>query len=158
MESFQKLRQGEHATIDGARTLFVSRFFDPKRYDLAHVGRYKFNKKLSAQERLLNQKLASDIFDSETGEVLVEEGTVITRRIFEEVLADKIDRLNIKKVELVNPLEETQTYVQEFEVYSPRVNEGDQVVKIIGNVEDECKHITTSDIFASVSYFFNLLD
>ena len=58
----------------------------------------------------------------------------------------------------MNPLEETQTYVQEFEVYSPRVNEGDQVVKIIGNAEDECKHITTSDIFASVSYFFNLLD
>ena len=158
MEIFQKLRQGEHATIDGARTLFVSRFFDPKRYDLAHVGRYKFNKKLSAQERLLNQKLASDIFDSETGEVLVEEGTVITRRIFEDVLADKIDRLNIKKVELVNPLEERETYVQEFEVYSPRVNEGDQVVRIIGNVEDECKHITTSDIFASISYFFNLLD
>ena len=65
------------------------------------------------------------------------------------MLADKIDRLNIKKAELVNPLEETETYVQEFEVYSPRVNEGDQIVKIIGNVEDECKHITTSDIFAS---------
>ena len=83
---------------------------------------------------------------------------MITRRIFEDVLADKIDRLNIKKVELVNPLEERETYVQEFEVYSPRVNEGDQVVRIIGNVEDECKHITTSDIFASISYFFNLLD
>lgn len=50
------------------------------------------------------------------------------------------------------------TYIQEFEVYSPRVNEGDQIVKIIGNVEDECKYITTSDIFASISYFFNLLD
>ncbi|MGL4372803.1 MAG: DNA-directed RNA polymerase subunit beta [Turicibacter sp.] len=158
MEIFQKLRQGEHATIDGARTLFVSRFFDPKRYDLAHVGRYKFNKKLKASDRLLNQKLAGDIFDSETGEVLLEEGTIVTRRIYEEVLADKIDRINVKKVELNNSLEDRETFVQEFEIYSPKVNEGDQVVKIIGNVEEECKHVTTSDIFASISYFFNLLE
>ncbi len=158
LEIFQKLRQGEHATVDGARTLFVSRFFDPKRYDLAHVGRYKFNKKLNAPDRLLNQRLAADIFDSETGEVLLEEGTVITRRVYEEVLADKIDRLNIKRVEIDNPLEENEVYVQEFEIYSPKPGEEDQIVKVIGNVEEECKHITTSDIFASVGYFFNLLE
>lgn len=158
MEIFQKLRQGEHATIEGARTLFISRFFDPKRYDLAHVGRYKFNKKLNAQERLLNQKLASDIFDLETGEILVEAGTVITRRIFEEVLGDKINRINVKKVELINPVEETETFIQEFEIYSPVPNEGDQVVKVIGNIEEESRCVTTSDIFASISYFFNLLE
>ena len=158
MEIFQKLRQGEHATIEGARTLFVSRFFDPKRYDLAHVGRYKFNKKLNAQERLLNQRLASDIFDLETGEILVEEGTVITRRIFEEVLGDKIDRINVKKVELVNSLEDRETYIQEFDIYGPQTAEGEQVVKVIGNIEDETRCITTSDIFASISYFFNLLE
>ena len=159
MEIFQKLRQGEHATIEGARTLFVSRFFDPKRYDLAHVGRYKFNKKLNAQERLLNQKLASDIFDLETGEILVEEGTVITRRIFEEVLGDKIDRLNVKKVELTNPIEESETFVQEFEIFSPNPNDGEQIVKIIGNnTEEDSRCITTADIFASISYFFNLLE
>ena len=158
MEIFHKLRQGEHATIDGARTLFVSRFFDPKRYDLAHVGRYKFNKKLNAQERLLNARLASDIFDSETGEVLVEAETVISRRLFEEVLADKMDRLNLKKVELNNPLEEKETYVQEFEIYGPINDQGvEPVVKVIGTVGEEVKNITTADIFASVSYFFNLL-
>ena len=158
LEIFQKLRQGEHATVEGARTLFESRFFDPKRYDLAHVGRYKFNKKLNAPDRLLNQRLASDIFDSETGEVLLEEGTIVTRRVFEEVLADKVDRLNVKRVEIDNPMEENEIYVQEFEIYSPKQGEEDRVVKIIGNVEDECKHITTSDIFASVGYFFNLLE
>ena len=158
LEIFQKLRQGEHATIDGARTLVVSRFFDPKRYDLANVGRYKFNKKLNAPDRLLNQRLAADIFDSETGEVLLEEGTVVTRRIYEEVLADKIDRLNVKKADVDNSLEGNDVYIQEFEIYSPKQGESDHIVKIIGNVEDECKHITTSDIFATIGYFFNLLE
>jgi len=158
MEIFHKLRQGEHATIDGARTLFVSRFFDPKRYDLAHVGRYKFNKKLNAQERLLNARIASDIFDAETGEVLVEAGTIISRRIFEDVLADKMDRLNVKRIELNNPLEETDTFVQEFEIYGPINDQGvEPVVKVIGTIGEDVKNITTSDIFASVSYFFNLL-
>lgn len=158
MEIFHKLRQGEHATIDGARTLFVSRFFDPKRYDLAHVGRYKFNKKLNAQERLLNARLASDIFDSETGEVLVEAGTIISRRLFEEVLSDKMDRLNLKKIELSNPLEETETVIQEFEIYAPINENGEEpIVKITGTVGETVKNITTADIFASVSYFFNLL-
>ena len=158
MEIFHKLRQGEHATIDGARTLFVSRFFDPKRYDLAHVGRYKFNKKLNAQERLLNARLASDIFDSETGEVLVEAGTVVSRRIFEDVLADKMDRLNVKNIELNNPLEETPTYVQEFEIYGPINEQGvEPIVKVIGTIGEDVKNITTADIFASANYFFNLL-
>ena len=74
MEIFQKLRQGEHATIDGARTLFVSRFFDPKRYDLAHVGRYKFNKKLLLKNRVSGQVLAEDVVDVTTGEIIAEAG------------------------------------------------------------------------------------
>jgi len=158
MEIFQKLRQGEHATIEGARTLFVSRFFDPKRYDLAHVGRYKFNKKLNAQERLLNQKLACDIFDSETGEIILEEGTIITRRLFEEVLENKLNRINVKKVELVNSLEDREAFIQEFEIYSSNTSDGEDVVKVIGNIEEESRCITTSDVFASISYFFNLLE
>ena len=158
MEVFHKLRQGEHATIDGARTLFESRFFDPKRYDLAHVGRYKFNKKLSAQDRLLNQRIASDLIDSETGEILLEAGSVVTRRFFEEVLADKFDRINVKKVELDHSLEPNDTYIQEFEILSRQGADEEQVVRIIGNVDQGNKHITTSDIFASISYFFNLLE
>ena len=158
MEIFQKLRQGEHATTEGARILFVSRFFEPKRYDLAHVGRYKFNKKLNTQDRLLNQRIASDIFDPETGEILVEKGTVITRRIFEELLAAKMDTLNVREVEIADPLENQSTYIQEFEVYTPNAGDEQQITKIVGSVGATSRNIATSDIFATISYFFNLLE
>ena len=159
MEIFGKLRQGEPATIDGARNLFSSRFFDPKRYDLANVGRYKFDKKLNASDRLVGKKLASDIFDAETGEILVETGTVVTRDILENTLGDKFDTLNIREVALDSELEGNEkTYVQEFEVYSIDANGDEEIVKIIGSIgEPETKNITTSDIFASVGYFLNLL-
>ena len=159
MEIFGKLRQGEPATIEGARNLFASRFFDPKRYDLANVGRYKFDKKLNVIDRLLGKKIASDIFDAETGEILVEAGTVITRDIFETELANKIEGANVKKIDLGSELEGNQeTYVQEFDVYSIDANGDEEVVKIIGSIGDEeVKNITTSDIFATVSYFLNLL-
>ena len=159
MEIFGKLRQGEPATIEGARNLFSSRFFDPKRYDLANVGRYKFNKKLNVMDRLLGKRLASDIFDGETGEILVESGEVVTRDILEGVLKDKLETLNIKQIDLNSELEDnTHTYVQEFEVYSMDSNGEEHVVKVVGSVSDEeTKNVTTSDIFASVSYFMNLL-
>jgi len=159
MEIFGKLRQGEPATIEGARNLFASRFFDPKRYDLANVGRYKFNKKLNVIDRLLGKKLASDVFDAETGEILVEAGTVMTRDIIENDLAEKMETLNVREVTLDSELEGNEkTYVQEFEIYSTDMNGEEEVVKIVGNIGDpEIKNITTSDIFASVSYFLNLL-
>lgn len=159
MEIFGKLRQGEPATIEGARNLFSSRFFDPKRYDLANVGRYKFNKKLNVTDRLLGKRLASDVFDAETGEILVEAGTVVTRAVLENDLADKIETLNIRKVELDSELEENnETYVQEFDVYAVDANGDEEIVKIIGSIGDpEVKNLTTSDIFATVSYFLNLL-
>jgi len=159
MEIFGKLRQGEPATIEGARNLFSSRFFDPKRYDLANVGRYKFNKKLNVMDRLLGKRLASDIFDGETGEILVESGEVITRDILENTLKGKLETLNIKQVDLNSELDDnTHAYVQEFEVFSMDANNEEHIVKIVGSVsDDETKNVTTSDIFASVSYFMNLL-
>ena len=159
MEIFGKLRQGEPATIEGARNLFSSRFFDPKRYDLANVGRYKFDKKLNITDRLLGKKLAADIEDTETGEILVEAGQVVTRDVLDNILADKVPTLNVRKIVLDSELEDNQeTYVQEFEVFSTDANGDETVVRIVGSIGDEeVKNITTSDIFASVSYFLNLL-
>ena len=158
MEIFQKLRQGEPATTEGARALFASRFFDPKRYDLARVGRYKFNKKLNVVDRLLNQKLAGDIFDSETGEILVEKDTLLTREILESI-GGRLASANIRQIALASDLEEgIDTYVQEFEIYNPNLGEELEIIKVVGSVVDEeVRNISTSDILASISYFFNLL-
>ena len=74
------LRPGEPPTVDNAKSLLVSRFFDPKRYDLANVGRYKMNKKLHIKNRLFGQRLAETLVDPETGEIIAEKGTVLDRR------------------------------------------------------------------------------
>ncbi|RZH76884.1 hypothetical protein, partial [Staphylococcus aureus] len=71
------LRPGEPPTVENAKSLLYSRFFDPKRYDLASVGRYKANKKRQLKHRLFNQKLAEPIVNTETGEIVAEEGTVL---------------------------------------------------------------------------------
>ena len=77
IEIYERLRPGEPPTAESARSLLYSRFFDPKRYDLADVGRYKINKKLHIKNRLLNQRLAEPIVDPETGEVIVEKGEIL---------------------------------------------------------------------------------
>jgi DNA-directed RNA polymerase subunit beta len=82
-EVYSKLRQGETATVDGAKSFLISRLFDAKRYDLAEVGRYKVNKKLDVLNRVFGNKLAYDLVDPETGEVIVEENTLINRKVVE---------------------------------------------------------------------------
>ena len=82
-EVYSKLRQGETATIDGAKSFLMSRLFDSKRYDLAEVGRYKINKKLDVLNRIHGKRLAYDLVDPETGEVIVEKNTLITRKVME---------------------------------------------------------------------------
>ena len=72
LEIYERLRPGEPPTLDSAKNLLFSRFFDPKRYDLANVGRYKMNKKLHIQNRLFNQTVAETLVDPETGEILLE--------------------------------------------------------------------------------------
>ncbi|MBU1020696.1 MAG: DNA-directed RNA polymerase subunit beta, partial [Firmicutes bacterium] len=86
-EVYSKLRQGETATEEGAKAFLVSRLFDAKRYDLAEVGRYKINKKLDVLNRIHGKKLAYDLVDTETGEVIIEKGKVITNKLI-EVLKD----------------------------------------------------------------------
>ena len=80
LEIYERLRPGEPPTVESAKSLLYSRFFDPKRYDLANVGRYKMNKKLHIKNRLFNQTIAETLVDPETGEILAEKGTVIDRR------------------------------------------------------------------------------
>jgi DNA-directed RNA polymerase subunit beta len=82
-EVYSKLRQGETATIDGAKSFLMSRLFDAKRYDLAEVGRYKINKKLDVLNRIHGKRLAYDLVDPETGEVIVEQNTLVTRKVME---------------------------------------------------------------------------
>ncbi len=83
IEIYEKLRPGEPATLDSSKNQLITRFFDRFRYDLAKVGRYKFNKKLNVLDRLLGQKIAQDIKDG--NEVIVSDGTVITREILDKI-------------------------------------------------------------------------
>ena len=79
LELYKKIRPGEPLAVDSAESLIMSMFFDPRRYDLAKVGRYKFNKKLMLRNRIVGFALAEDVVDAETGEILAEEGTVVDR-------------------------------------------------------------------------------
>ena len=85
LEIYKRLRPGEPANVENARTLFTNLFFDTKRYDLAHVGRYKLNKKLDPRRRLRNRKLSEPLVHPTTGEILAEEGNVL-----DDLLLDKI--------------------------------------------------------------------
>ncbi len=84
-EVYSKLRQGETATVEGAKSFLMSRLFDAKRYDLAEVGRYKINKKLDVLNRVFKKKLAYDLVDPETGEIIVEKETYISREVVEKL-------------------------------------------------------------------------
>ena len=80
IEIYERLRPGEPPTVDNAKRLLNTRFFDPKRYDLANVGRYKINKKLHIKNRLFDQRIAETLIDPETGEIVAEKGTLLDRR------------------------------------------------------------------------------
>jgi DNA-directed RNA polymerase subunit beta len=158
LEIYERLRPGEPPTLENAKNLLASRFFDPKRYDLANVGRYKINKKLNIKNRLLNQRLAETIVDPETGEILAEARQIIDRRLLDK-LTPYIDKgLNVKKYRTVaGVVEEEIIPLQEIRIYSAR--EDEKIIKVIGNanVDKSVKHITPSDIIASINYFINLL-
>jgi len=158
IEIYERLRPGEPPTLENARNLLIARFFDPKRYDLAAVGRYKINKKLHIKNRLFNMRLAETLVDPETGEILAEAGQTVDRRLLDQI-ADKLEK-NVgfqthKVAGGVFELDEIR--LQSISVYSP--SEDGRVVKIIsnGNIDKSVKHITPADIIASISYFINLM-
>lgn len=159
LEIYEKLRPGEPPTIEGAKSLFYARFFDDKRYDLAPVGRYKFNKKLNLFNRLVNQKLAEPLIDSITGEVLFEAGHIFKHDDYDKMLENGIDTtaINLKKISLYDPLDEADCYIQAAKVLVQNENDEEQVLTIVGNNQNEERLIVTvSDIFAAVSYYFDL--
>src|SRR5690606_1861970 len=86
IEIYERLRPGEPPTLESARNWLIARFFDPKRYDLANVGRYKINKKLHIKNRLFNQRLAEALVDPDTGEIIAEAGQMIDRRVLDDIL------------------------------------------------------------------------
>ena len=160
LEIYERLRPGEPPTLDSAKSLLYSRFFDPKRYDLADVGRYKLNKKLDVKNRLFNQTLAETLVDPETGEILLEKGELIDRRALDR-LAPYLDKgVGYQEFEKIEGVVDEPTTIQSIKIYAPKSNSDEsQVINIIsnGNIEGEIKNITPADIIASVSYFFNLL-
>ncbi|WP_339302315.1 DNA-directed RNA polymerase subunit beta [Staphylococcus sp. FSL W8-0056] len=158
LEIYERLRPGEPPTVENAKSLLYSRFFDPKRYDLASVGRYKTNKKLHLKHRLFNQKLAEPIVNTETGEIVVEEGTVLDRRKIDEIMDVLESNANSEVFELHGSVIDEPVEIQSIEVYVPNDDEG-RTTTVIGNAfpDSEVKCITPADIIASMSYFFNLL-
>lgn len=158
LEIYERLRPGEPPTVESAKNLLYSRFFDPKRYDLAAVGRYKMNKKLHIKNRLFNQTIAETLVDPETGEILVEKGTLIDRRVLDKIIPNLENGVGFKTLSKVGGVIEGDVLVQEVKIFAPN-DEAQKEIKVISNayVDDEVKHLTPADVVASVSYFFNLL-
>ncbi|MCA1066416.1 DNA-directed RNA polymerase subunit beta [Rossellomorea sp. AcN35-11] len=158
LEIYERLRPGEPPTVENAKSLLVSRFFDPKRYDLANVGRYKMNKKLHIKNRLFGQTLAETLADPETGEILAEKGTVLDRRALDKVIPYLENGIGFKNYQQSGGVLEEDVVLQSIKIYSPN-EEGEHEINVISNayVEEEVKYITPADIISSISYFFNLL-
>ena len=149
-----KLRPGEPSTLDSAKNQLVTRFFDAFRYDLAKVGRYKFNRKLNIIDRLYGCKLAETIKDG--NKVIAEEGTIITKEVMETLKPVLEKGYGMQEVLINNELD-TYNKVQIIKVYS-NVNP-EKVIKVIGNdPTTDIRRLTISDIYASVSYYLNLLE
>ena len=155
---YERLRPGEPKTAESSRSLLYARFFDPKRYDLAPVGRYKINKKLSLKTRLLKQTLAETLADPDTGEIIANKGNVVDRKLMDK-LAPYLDRDDFKTVTFEPSSDGVVTdpmTVQVIKVVSPK--DPEKIVNLIGNghIDASVKHITPADIIASMNYFLNL--
>ncbi|WP_198663186.1 MULTISPECIES: DNA-directed RNA polymerase subunit beta [Paraliobacillus] len=162
LEIYERLRPGEPPTVENAKSLLVSRFFDPKRYDLARVGRYKMNKKLHIKNRLFNQTLAEPLVDHETGEVVAQKGDKLDRRLLDKILPyldAKEDSFGEQYVEPDEGVLKEPIKIQMIKIFDPTDPEGERTLNVIGNgaVDDSVKNIAPSDILASINYFFNIL-
>jgi DNA-directed RNA polymerase subunit beta len=158
LEIYERLRPGEPPTVENAKSLLMSRFFDPKRYDLANVGRYKINKKLHIKNRLFNQRLAESLVDPETGEIIAEKDTLLDRRTLDRILPALQKNINFNTFHPSGGVVSEEILLQGIKIYAPN-DENEKVINVMGNayVAEEIKNISPSDIIASISYFFNLL-
>ena len=153
IEIYEKLRPGEPATLDSAKNQLIMRFFDHFRYDLAKVGRYKFNKKLNVTDRLVGCTLAEDIKDAD-GNVVVAKDTLVTKDILEKMKPALQAGFGLHKVLIHEELDQYDQ-IQEIKVYDK--NHPDKVIPILGvdqSVEE--RRLTIPDVYASVSYYLNL--
>ena len=155
IEIYNKLRPGEPATLEGATSLLYTRFFDPKRYDLAKAGRFKFKKKLSLLDRIAGRVLAEDVKDVD-GNVVCTKGTVITNEVIDtlrpvfEAGAHTIEMKTNPRLESNGVLQVVHVYVDESRT---------KVMKVIGtDLSLNCKYVTISDMIAAYSYMLNLVD
>jgi DNA-directed RNA polymerase subunit beta len=180
IEIYKKLRPGEPPTLDSASSLINSLFFDHKRYDLAKVGRYKFNKKLGLANRTADKKIAHDVINKETGEVIISEGEIITREIASRIEAAGVFSIEIynmdnEKVRILSnrfvypeyldlPVDLKKLGLKE-KVYYPLLMELVAKYPNIDELEEAIeknhkklspKHIIIDDMMASVSYEFSL--
>ena len=181
IEIYKKLRPGELPTVDAARNLFNGLFFDDRRYDLARVGRYKYNKKLNLASRITNMVAYEDVINPETGELFVAKDEVITKDVATEIQNSGINVVDVKyedkKVRIIgNGTVDIKAYVSEevlknvkakqikelvnYEVLKNILENTDEkdLAKVIEDRIDELvpKHVTTEDILGSISYLFNL--
>ena len=156
---YNRIRPGEPKTADSSRNLLVARFFDPRRYDLAPVGRYKINKKLALKNRLLGLKLAEPLVDGDTGEILVAADTEITREVLDDITEALDNGLN---TEVYYPSDDAvlndPINIQVVKVYSP--NDPERVVNVISNgqIDPTVRTVTPADIIASINYWLGLND
>ncbi|MDE6284405.1 MAG: DNA-directed RNA polymerase subunit beta [Bacilli bacterium] len=152
IEIYEKLRPGEPATLDSAKNQLITRFFDRFRYDLARVGRYKFNKKLNVLDRLLGMTLAEPIIDE--NKTIVESGTVITKEILEQIRPLFERGINIKEV-LINEELDDYNKIQTVKVVDPQDEK--KTITLIGiDTSVDVKRLTIPDVYASLSYYIGL--
>ncbi|MCM1282810.1 MAG: DNA-directed RNA polymerase subunit beta [Roseburia sp.] len=180
LELYKKIRPGEPLSVESAESLITAMFFDPRRYDLAKVGRYKFNKKLSLRNRINGQVLAEDVLDPTTGEVLAGAGTTVTRELADQIQNAAVPAVWIQtetrnvKV-LSSMMVDIRTWLPELEnprsagvtelVFYPTLAQileeydslEDRIEAIKRNIADLIpRHITKEDIFASINYNMHL--
>ena len=180
LELYKKIRPGEPLSVESAESLITAMFFDPRRYDLAKVGRYKFNKKLALKNRINGQVLAEDVLDPSTGEVIAEAGTTVDRDLADQIqnaavpaLWSQTETRNVKV--LSSMMVDIRSWIPEIEdpkaigvtelVYYPALQQimeenetlEERIAAIKRDIADLIpKHITKEDIFASINYNMHL--
>ena len=177
IEIYKKLRPGELPTVEAARTLFNGLFYDNRRYDLAKVGRYKYNQKLGLAGRIKGKTSANDVIDQETGEVLVQAGEVISEEVAENIQNSGINMIDVlvgeRKIRIIGNatcnihkvlpnVDLSSLHFKEnvnYDVLKNIIDNTDKkdLVKVIKERYEELvpKHITTEDMIASINWLLN---
>ena len=179
LELYKKIRPGEPLTVESAQSLITAMFFDPRRYDLAKVGRYKFNKKLALRNRINGQVLAEDVVDVTTGEIIAEKGTTVTRELADTIQNAGVpfvwvqaEERNVKilsnlmvdinaQIEGIDAKELGVTEAVYYPVLAKILEENEDIEDIKQEIRRNIselipKHITKEDIFASINYNMHL--